>query len=180
MRQDLLRGNDYNCCVVATFVCVHEFPSLAPKTGDPSSSPSTPKTETAQISYPDATSTSTTTTSTMMTVWFENDYFLYPKTSATTTSPTVRISRLRLLRLRTCTTTSSISATSPTSTTSAIFLHVPKTPALPRRPSFHVCTQTLKPLYLYALFSITCQLFYKMSYHHVALHLVGSGNSNIT
>ena len=30
------------------------------------------------------------------------------------------------------------------------------------------------PLYLYALFS-KCHLSYNLSYHHVALHLVGSG-----
>ena len=127
--------NDYSHlrCVrfaLAAFVRVHGLPSTSPKTGDPSSSPSTPKRETAKISYPDVTSTSTTTTSTTMTVWFENDYFLYPKTSATTTSPTVRRSRLRLLRPWSG---NDYFVYFPDFDYVCYFLHAPKTPALPRR-----------------------------------------------
>ena len=80
------------------------------------------------------------------------DYFLYdPKTSTSTTSTTDRLRpQRRLLRL------------------------LPPRPedtgVEPEDPLSHVCTQTLNPLYLYALFSITYQLYLKC--HRIMLHRI--------
>ena len=50
------------------------------------------------------------------------------------------------------------------------FPYVPKTPALPRRSLFPMCASKPYPLSLYALFSITCHLFYKC--HRIMLHCI--------
>ena len=186
---------------VAAFVRDHGIPSTRPKTGEPSCSPPTPKIGTPRSAT--TTTSSTRSATTTMTVWFDDsgfDYFLdAPRTTTPTTVSTPHGTTTMYFPIdpeerrhaakfvidpkltdEKSTTTSTTERERLLPRRRLLRLLPPRLEDLslscvkPEDPLHTWCTKP-KPLYISRIFYNMPSIL-QMSYHHVALHLVGSGD----